>query len=75
MDRIAASALKRLVRDNLALQLQESSDSSRVEAAIRSIVSETIRSWGMAVSIEDENLMCQCIVDDFFALRTAASFA
>lgn len=65
MDRIAASALKRLVRDNLALQLQESSDSSRVEAAIRSIVSETIRSWGMAVSIEDENLMCQCIVDDF----------
>lgn len=41
MDRIAASALKRLVRDNLALQLQESSDSSRVEAAIRSIVSET----------------------------------
>ena len=57
MDRIAALALKRLVRDNLALQLQESSDSSRVEAAIRSIVSETIRSWGMAVSIEDENLM------------------
>lgn len=65
MDKIAASALKRIVRDNLALQLQESSDSSRIEAAIRSTVSETIRSWGMSMPAGDEELICQSIVDDF----------
>lgn len=65
MDRIAAAALKRIVRDSLALQLQESSDSDRVEAAIRSTVSETIRSWGMNMPAIDEELICQSIVDDF----------
>lgn len=65
MDRIAASALKRVVRDSLALQLKESSDAGRVEAAIRSIVSETIQSWGMAMPAGDEELICQSIVDDF----------
>lgn len=65
MDRIAASALKRVVRDSLALQLKESSDAGRVEAAIRSIVSETIQSWGMAMPVGDEELICQSIVDDF----------
>ena len=65
MDRIAATALKRVVRDGLAAQLRESSDSDRVESAIRTMVSETIRSWGMDMAAEDERLICQSIVDDF----------
>lgn len=65
MDRIAATALKRVVRDGLAAQLRETSDSDYVESAIRAMVSETIRSWGMDMPADDERLICQSIVDDF----------
>ena len=65
MDRVTELALKRSVRDGLALRMQGSSDAAGVEGVIASLVEETARSWGITAMPGELDALCRAIVDDF----------
>lgn len=65
MDRSTELALKRSVRDGLALRMQGSADPAGAEGVIASLVEETARSWGIAAAGDELALLTRAIVDDF----------
>ena len=65
MDRTIELALKRSVRDGLALRMQGDSQTDGVESVIAALVEETARSWGLEASPIDLDMLRRAIVDDF----------
>lgn len=65
MDRTIELALKRSVRDGLALRMQGDSQTDGIESVIAALVEETARSWGLEASPIDLDMLRRAIVDDF----------
>ena len=65
MDRSTELALKRSVRDGLALRMQGSADPAGAEGVIASLVEETARSWGIMAAGDELAVLTRAIVDDF----------
>ncbi len=66
VDRDTQLALKRVVRDELAIRLRDSaSDPARVEETIRFVVGDTARAWGLAPTLFELEELCRNVADDF----------